>query len=143
MANPIPDVPGQEMATMRAQTVSWPRIAGWITLGWTCYVLALVWGSLSPIDLDTGMDNGDKLLHFLGYGGLAVGVPWVLRGRSWWLTWAGLSLAGAALEFGQWVLPTGRSADWRDGLANMAGVTLGLGLRWLLKRGVSGSGGRT
>ena len=119
---------------MCIQRISWYRIMLLIALGWSGYVLALVWGSLAPVSLHTGIDNGDKILHFLGYGGLAVGVPWTLFGRRWWMTWTGLCLMGAALEVAQWALPTGRTGDWHDGVANAAGVTLGLVIRYMFGR---------
>ena len=126
---------------MCVRSVSWFRIMCLVALGWACYTVALVWGSLAPVSLHTGIDNGDKILHFMGYGGLAVGVPWMLAGRRWLMTWIGLTGIGVALELAQWALPTGRSGDWHDGVANAAGVTLGLLLRYLFRNRLQRQGG--
>ncbi len=103
-------------------------------LFWVGYILALVVGSLLPVDLPVTPEHGDKVMHFLAYCVLVFLWPraWVGTALAMFSLGAGL---GLALEIGQGILPTGRFMDIWDALSNALGAGVGvicLGL--LLKR---------
>ena len=92
---------------------------------WAAYVLALVAGSLAPVDMSGAPEQSDKLLHFLAYGLMVFFWPAHWRGfrpSPFWLA-AGL---GLVLEIGQGALPTGRFMDIFDVAANTAGAGIGV-----------------
>ena len=69
--------------------------------------------------------NVDKLLHALTFVALTVWFTGLYERRVWWLTALGLVLFGSLVEFFQ--LQVGyRTADWRDVVANTAGIIIGL-----------------
>src|SRR5262245_48048419 len=91
---------------------------------WICLVLGTHW---APRE---GPQIPDKVLHLTAYAGLtvllAINVFWNLPGR-WW--WYGVILAGVAAFAGIDELtqpPFGRSADWYDWYADLAGIAIGL-----------------
>jgi VanZ family protein len=91
---------------------------------WATYVVALIVGSLIPVDMSGAPDQSDKLLHFLAYGLMVFFWPagWKsFRLSPFWLA-AGL---GLLLEMGQGALPTGRFMDIYDAAANAAGAGIG------------------
>ncbi|MEW6131577.1 MAG: VanZ family protein [Pseudomonadota bacterium] len=96
----------------------------WMVGGWII-VAAVVYFSLFRLALDTDMQGGDKLGHFLAYGGLML----------WWSqlcvstpTRLKLALAfvalGGAMELAQGLTP-GRYPEWIDLAADTAGVLAG------------------
>ena len=103
---------------------------------WAAYVLALVAGSLAPVDMSGAPEQSDKLLHFLAYGLMVFFWPECWKGfrlSPFWLA-AGL---GLLLEIGQGALPTGRFMDIVDVAANAAGAGVGVAavsLRWRIAR---------
>lgn len=91
---------------------------------WAAYVLALVAGSLAPVNMSGAPEQSDKFLHFLAYGLMVFFWPagWKnFRLSPFWLA-AGL---GLALEIAQGVLPTGRFMDIWDVAANAIGAGVG------------------
>jgi VanZ family protein len=91
---------------------------------WAAYVLALVAGSLVPVDMSAAPEQSDKVLHFLAYGLMVFFWPasWKCsRVSSFWLA-SGL---GLLLEIAQGVLPTGRFMDFWDVTANAVGAGVG------------------
>ena len=102
----------------------------WLTLGFL--LIGLIWYlSLTPDPPDTGIEQGDKLGHFLAYGLLMGWFSQIYQRRRARL---GLMLAfiamGVLLEFIQGMLGY-RSYSYADMAANTTGVVLGL----LLARG--------
>lgn len=100
-------------------------------LFWVGYVLALVVGSLLPVDLPAAPEHGDKVMHFLAYCVLVFLWPRAWTGTALTMFSLGAGL-GLALEIGQGILPTGRFMDLWDALANALGAGVGvmcLGLR--------------
>ena len=96
----------------------------WLALGWFI-VAAIVYFSLFKLAIDADIQNGDKVGHFLAYGGLML----------WWsqlyvstTTRLKLALAfvalGAAMELAQGLTPD-RYPESLDLAANSAGVLLG------------------
>ena len=79
------------------------------------------------------MSNGDKIGHFLAYALLAAWAAWIFREpRTRWRAMLALCLLGVLIEVAQGTLTTNRMMDWRDALADFAGVAFGawLALRW-------------
>lgn len=90
--------------------------------------------SLAPRSLTPPIDVWDKLQHLAGYAALALLAKAAYRGAGvrWWMalflcSWGGL------LELAQRYVP-GRSADWLDVGANIAGVVLGIAIAELAGR---------
>lgn len=80
----------------------------------------VVYASLTPAPFDSGIEQGDKLQHFLGY---FVVMTWF--GQLYHVTWRGLPWLFVAVGIVMEILQgmTGyRSADMADALANAAGV---------------------
>lgn len=100
---------------------AWRRLAGLATvlLIASCYVP-------SPPTPGPDLPNADKLLHVLAFFGVTL--AWRLGGVSA-LGSAGIALALILVtEIGQAILPTGRSAEVFDAVADGIGIALGLGL---------------
>lgn len=100
----------------------------WLWLGlWLLLVAAVVALSLGSPPAGPDVPAGDKWQHLTAYGVLAAGAVQVFRGgRPLVLAGVGLVLLGAGLEIAQGTLTADRVMDWRDALANTAGVGLGL-----------------
>ena len=95
----------------------------WI-FGW---VLCIVLSMITPPDISMDISNGDKIGHFVAYGTLAAWAVMIFRqSRGWWLSAFGLIVLGIALEFAQGYFTSNRMMDWRDALADIIGVGLGL-----------------
>ena len=104
------------------------------TYWWSAGVLlalSILLGSLvAPSDLPGFMRVSDKLVHVAGYGALCFWFAGLLE-RGHYPALAVLLVAfGAAIEGVQYVMGYGRSADWRDVIANSAGIAMSLGLAY-------------
>lgn len=99
----------------------------WLFLGWTL-VFSVVYLSVAPVSIETGVEQGDKLSHAFAYGALMV---WfanlydALARRRMFA--AGFVAMGITLEFVQgW---TGyRTFEVADMVADAAGVAAGWAL---------------
>ncbi|MFJ9317646.1 hypothetical protein ACIRN4_25885 [Pimelobacter simplex] len=100
----------------------------WLWLGlWLLVVAAVVALSLGSPPAGPDVPAGDKWQHLTAYGVLAAGAVQVFRGgRPLVVAGIGLVLLGAGLEIAQGTLTADRVMDWRDAVANTAGVGLGL-----------------
>ncbi|UTF50453.1 VanZ family protein [Desulfomicrobium sp. ZS1] len=99
-------------------------------LTWAAYVLALIVGSLVPVDMSGAPEQSDKAFHFLAYGLMVFFWPADWKGfrlSPFWLA-AGL---GLLLEIAQGALPTGRFMDLWDVAANALGAGVGLAVALL------------
>src|SRR3546814_1697566 len=80
------------------------------------------------------LETSDKVQHFGAYAVLALcGVLGWPRGRALALTVGGLIAAGLCIELLQMLVP-GRSAEFADGVADIAGVAVGAATALLLRR---------
>jgi VanZ family protein len=99
----------------------------WLFVGWTM-VVSVIYLSVAPVAMDTGVEQGDKFLHGLAYGALMLWFAnlYERTTQRWMLAVAFVAL-GIALEFVQgW---TGyRSFEIADMLADAVGVAVG----WVL-----------
>jgi VanZ family protein len=91
---------------------------------WAAYLLALVAGSLVPVNMSGAPEQSDKLLHFLAYGLMVFFWPAGWKSFRFSPVWLAAGL-GLLLEIGQGALPTGRFMDIIDVAANTAGAGVG------------------
>jgi VanZ family protein len=86
--------------------------------------------------LDFFTEN-DKVVHGMAFAVFGCWFGALAARRSWWKVAVMLFLYAILIELLQAALPTGRSGDWRDVLADVAGMIPGLlaanwfGRRWL------------
>lgn len=102
-----------------------PRLhTAWLAMGWIGVAIVVVL-SLVPRPPELGVEQGDKIQHFLAYGTLMLWFAQVrVDVRERWVT-AGLLVAmGIALEFAQ-ALTGYRFYSYADMAANTTGVILG------------------
>jgi VanZ family protein len=95
------------------------------------FVLAaiIVFESLTP-SVPMPAPVSDKLAHAAGYGALSFWFAGILERRRY-PALAGLLLAfGVLIELAQYVMGFGRTADWRDVIANLAGIATALALAY-------------
>jgi len=97
----------------------------WLILG--ALLIALIWYlSLTADPPDTGIDNGDKIGHFLAYGllmGWFAQIYIQLKPRLWLML--GFILMGVLLEILQGMTAV-RTYSYADMVANTTGVFIGL-----------------
>ena len=100
----------------------------WLWLGlWLLLVAAVVVLSLGAPPPGPDVPAGDKWEHLTTYGLLAALAVQLFRpGPPLLLAAGALVLLGALLEVAQGTLTADRMMDWRDAVANAAGVALGL-----------------
>jgi hypothetical protein len=111
---------------------------------WAAYVLALIFGSLIPVNMSGAPEQGDKVVHCVAYGLMAFLWPAAWK-RSPVFVFCLASGLGLLLEFGQGLLPTGRFLDPWDAAANALGAGIGAGAAFLRSRSAEGTlfdGGR-
>jgi VanZ family protein len=85
-------------------------------------VLAIAAGSLLPTPSLTVAAGVDKLEHFIGYFTLALLGAGIVTRERLWVVMARCFAFGAAIELLQGMLPSSRTADWADIVANGLGV---------------------
>ena len=103
----------------------------WLVLGWIFVALATLASIVPPQNLPTPPSLNDKVEHIVGYALLALWFAGIYP-RSRYLLIAGSLLAmGLAIEWVQGAMHVGRSADWRDVIANITGIAVGLSLAWV------------
>ena len=96
----------------------------WLALGWLI-VVAIVYFSLFKLAIDADIQNGDKVGHFLAYGGLMAWWSQLYVSRAARLKLAlAFTALGGAMELAQGLTPD-RYPEWLDLAANTAGVLLG------------------
>ncbi len=101
----------------------------WWAGAWILLLAVVVLSLRPPAGLPT-LWFKDKVLHFGAYFGMAIWFAGILQKRRYPAIAVGLMLLGAAVEIAQGTMGLGRSADWRDMLANAAGLATGLGLAY-------------
>lgn len=114
------------------------RLARWWMMGGCALVLVVAYFCLAPADDNPTINNFDKIQHMLAFLALALWFGGIIARR--YLAAMGTLLVayGALIELGQGSMGLGRTADWRDLLADAAGVVAGLLLaltplgRWAL-----------
>ncbi len=78
--------------------------------------------------------NADKVLHVIGFVGLAGASAWAAHGRRHaWVIWPLLFAAAPVVEWLQHVVQPVRQFSTGDIAANLAGVVLGALLWWLCR----------
>ena len=114
-----------------------PRLANILYLSRTATglialtILALTILPAVTMPSPTWLTQVDKLYHMMAFAALVITAALLDHGAVSWMFIGGLIL-GAAIEF---IQPSvGRDADVMDFLADAAGLVLGLGFGWLLRR---------
>jgi VanZ family protein len=106
------------------KALRWPGL--WLGL-WILMIVAVVVLSLGAPPPGPDIPASDKWEHLTAYGALALVAVQLFRpGRALLLAAIGLVLLGVGLEIAQGTLTTDRMMDWRDAVANTAGVGLGM-----------------
>ncbi len=93
-------------------------------------VALIVVGSLASFQVPGADVGGDKLGHAAVYALLTLSVTGITAPGRLWLVLAACFLLGATLEVAQGLWSPTRQADWRDLVANAAGIVLA----WLAVR---------
>ena len=105
----------------------------WKTFWWMCdwaIMLGVIVGSLvPPEDLHRAIpDFNDKVMHCSAYFLMTMWFAGSLDPKKYtWLV-VGMCLLGIPIEYLQYLMGFGRSADWRDVVANTVGVLTALAL---------------
>lgn len=91
----------------------------------------IVFASLLPFHVPGAAVGGDKFGHLFAYLALALFGAGIVEAERVWVVMLRCLLLGLALEIAQGLWVESRQADWRDMLANTAGVACA----WLIVRG--------
>jgi VanZ family protein len=115
---------------MNAVAIRRLRLGPYWWAGGVLLALAILIGSLTSPASVAPVQISDKLLHFAGYGALCLWFAGLLE-RPRYPALAVLLVAfGVAIEGMQYAMGLGRSADWRDVVANSAGILTALALAY-------------
>lgn len=98
----------------------------------------IVLASIAPFQVPGAELGGDKFGHFLAYFALAFAGAGIVPAERVWIVMLRCLLLGFALEIVQGLWLEARQADWRDLLANSAGVACA----WVIVRGSGSSWAR-
>lgn len=120
-----------------------PKIATLSKIALGLFWLALIAGTHMPVNVDLhAPDNGDKVMHFIAYAGLAflIAIAWqlnagVLTKRHLFLVWLATALFGIADEVTQMFV--GRDCTLGDWTADALGAAIGV-LAFVVLRRVLG-----
>jgi VanZ family protein len=105
--------------------------ARWRLLWWllgVAYGILMLAGGLLPIEQLPYVPLWDKLKHLGAYLFLGFWFGSLLARARHGLLFIALFAYGALIEVLQGLLPTGRTAEWQDLVANALGIALGLAL---------------
>jgi VanZ family protein len=91
----------------------------------------IVLASVTPYQVPGAELGGDKIGHFFAYLALALAGAVIVPAERVWIVILRCLLLGFALEIVQGLWLEARQADWRDLLANTAGVACA----WVIVRG--------
>ncbi|HKT73487.1 MAG TPA: VanZ family protein [Steroidobacteraceae bacterium] len=99
-------------------------IIGWVLLATVIYT------GLEPARYVPNLHVSDKVEHATAYFAMCFWFGGLLERRRYPLLTVGLLALGAAIEVAQGWMGWGRTADFRDFIADAAGVAVGLGFLW-------------
>lgn len=102
----------------------------WLGLGWVFIVCAII-TSLLPVQKLPPTGMSDKLEHTIAYSLLTVWFTGVYPRSSYVRIGLAMLALGIAIEFAQGAMPFGRQMDFRDVIANSAGIAVGLVIAWI------------
>lgn len=97
----------------------------WIRISLVLVVLGIVFLSLKPPTGRVEINVNDKFGHLLAYCVLVVNAGLLVSKSKWLFVAISAFVFSALLEYLQGFVP-GRTVDWRDLVANAAGVVIGL-----------------
>lgn len=103
-------------------------------MGVGAYSVFIVWVSLRPAGTGGAIPHLDKVLHLAVYAilaaGITIGWPKLSKLRVFW----GCVIFGAAMEIGQGLIGSGRTASVWDAVANSLGAALGVYIAVSMRR---------
>ena len=118
------------------------RTVRWLALLWSLGIVVALWWPRPRLPAPSGFLPIDKLVHAGLFAGFALLWMYAARGplrrRAAWVAGLGLLFA-LATEAGQGLLPFGRTPSLLDGLADAAGLGLGVALFFGGGRGLARS----
>jgi VanZ family protein len=103
----------------------------WLVLGWAFVALATLASIVPPQQLLTPRSVNDKVEHVVGYALLALWFAGIYPRSRYPMIAGWLFVMGLAIEWAQGAMHFGRSADFRDVIANITGIAIGLSLAWV------------
>jgi VanZ family protein len=115
---------------MNAVAIRRLRLGPYWWAGGIVLALAILLGSLAAPSSLAPMHLGDKIQHFAGYGALSFWFAGLLERDRYPVLAVLLMAFGLAIEGMQYVMGLGRLADWRDIVANSAGIVTALALAY-------------
>jgi VanZ family protein len=98
------------------------RLAPWWWAGGALLVIVVIYASLKPPSAPHLVFASDKVKHFAAYCGVAFWFAGMTERRRYPMLALALVLLGVAMELGQAAMGLGRTAEWRDLLANTLGI---------------------
>ena len=105
----------------------------WGTAWLLCGIIATCLGiymALRP--LGPSPEGGDKAMHFWSYVAMSLWFAAIYERRHAWRVGLALFAFSGMIEVLQYLIPTGRSAEWGDMAANGLGILIGLAVSALL-----------
>jgi len=96
-------------------------------------VAVVLYCSLAPSETLPGVSMSDKLQHALAWGGLT-GLGLLLAPRRWKEVAGFCLVLGIGVELAQATMGLGRQGDWRDFVADAAGVLIAVRVAQLVQR---------
>lgn len=97
----------------------------WLAAGWVLIALSL-YASLMPAASLPHTGVSDKYEHAIAYALLSLWFAGLYPRSRYVVIGLGLFAMGVGIEFAQAAMPLGRQGDYRDALANTAGILVGL-----------------
>jgi VanZ family protein len=105
-----------------------PRL--WLIIGWGFVALSTLANLVPAEKLPTPHGLNDKVEHMVGYALLSLWFAGIYPRSRYPMIAGGLFLMGVFIEWLQGAMHFGRTADFRDVIANVTGIAIGLSLAW-------------
>jgi VanZ family protein len=115
---------------MNAVAIRRLRLGPYWWAGGVLLALAILIGSLATPGTLSPLYVSDKIVHFVGYGALSFWFAGLLERHRYPVLAVLLVAFGVGIEGMQYAMGLGRSADWRDVVANSAGIVTSLALAY-------------
>ena len=115
---------------MNAVAIRRLRLGPYWWTGGVLLALAILAGSLAAPSEVSPVHVSDKVQHFAGYGALSFWFAGLLERNRYPVLALLLVVFGVAIEGLQLAMGLGRSADWRDVVANAAGIATAIALAY-------------
>jgi len=117
--------------SLRIEVIARPKLRHawfWWAVGWLLVAMTINQSLQRHVIELAQLFPSDKVVHFLGYFGLALWFSGVTERKRYPVVGLLLVVLGGALELTQGAMHAGRTADWLDFLANSLGIATALGI---------------